>query len=220
MRDIVKYAIDRYGNHTAFYRFKYGGKELPVFYVYDSYQIKPTLWADALTKGGKFSVRDTEYDAIFLGLLVEFSHFNHLVEAGFDGFYTYFASNGFVYGSTWENWPKISAEAKKRNLIFVPSIGPGYLDTRVRAWNGKNTKLRLNGRYYRSAFQSALSTRPALLTITSFNEWHEGTQVEPAVPKVISDFKYEDYQPNDPDFYLNLTMSFVQEYGETMSHLK
>lgn len=216
LREAVKYAVETYGNHPAFYRVEFGARQLPVFYVYDSYQVQPHLWADALSKDGKFSIRDTKYDAIFLGLLVEFDHFKHLTDSGFDGFYTYFASNGFVYGSAWQNWPSIAAEAKKRNLIFVPSIGPGYIDTRVRQWNWRNTKLRLNGKYYESAFKSALAVQPELLTITSFNEWHEGTQVEEAVPKTIISFKYEDYQPNGPEFYLNLTRTFVEEFRKNM----
>ncbi|CAG5130168.1 unnamed protein product [Candidula unifasciata] len=219
LREVVKYVIETYGNHTAFYRLQSSSRQLPVFYVYDSYQIQPQLWAEALYKDGQFSIRNTKYDAIFLGLLVEFEHFNHLTDSGFDGFYTYFASNGFVYGSTWHNWPSIASEAKKRNLIFVPSIGPGYLDTRVRQWNGKNTKLRLNGKYYENAFKSALAVKPKLLSITSFNEWHEGTQVEAAVPKTVSSFKYEDYQPNGPEFYLNLTRMFVEEFRKNMVSL-
>ena len=31
-----------------------------------------------------------------------------IVKAHMDGFYTYFASNGFTYGSTWKNWESLS----------------------------------------------------------------------------------------------------------------
>ena len=51
-------------------------------------------------------------------------------QAHFDGFYTYFAANGFTYGSTIKNWNILSKFAKTNNLMFVPSVGPGYLDTR------------------------------------------------------------------------------------------
>lgn len=47
------------------------------------------------------------------------------------GFYTYFATNGFTYGSTWKNWRSLSKFAHQNGLIFVPSVGPGYIDTQV-----------------------------------------------------------------------------------------
>ena len=31
-----------------------------------------------------------------------------IVKSHMDGFYTYFASNGFTYGSTWKNWESLS----------------------------------------------------------------------------------------------------------------
>jgi hypothetical protein len=31
-------------------------------------------------------------------------------------------------------------------------------------------------------WRAAIIARPDLITITSFNEWHEGTQIEPAAP--------------------------------------
>lgn len=53
---------------------------------------------------GKHSLRSTEYDAMFIGLWLHESHGRHIYEGGFDGIYTYFASEGFSYGSTTANW--------------------------------------------------------------------------------------------------------------------
>ena len=67
----------------------------------------------------------------FAGLVVEAAHQEQIYNGGFDGMYTYFASNTFVYGSTPSNWNKISGYCKNRQLLFAPSIGPGYIDTEV-----------------------------------------------------------------------------------------
>ncbi|REC62735.1 hypothetical protein DRF65_09190 [Chryseobacterium pennae] len=37
---------------------------------------------------------------------------------------------------------------KDHHLIFIPCIGPGYFDTRIRPWNEADFKNRDNGRYY------------------------------------------------------------------------
>jgi len=60
------------------------------------------------------------------------------------------------------------------------------MDTSVRPWNGVTTRDRKNGVYYdrmwKEALKSSSSASNRVVSITSFNEWHEGTQIEPAVP--------------------------------------
>ena len=46
-------------------------------------------------------------------------------QAGFDGAYTYFAADGFTYGATAANWPRMAAFCRRHGLLFVPSVGPG-----------------------------------------------------------------------------------------------
>lgn len=53
--------------------------------------------------------------------------------------------------------------------------------------------------------------------VTSFNEWHEGTQIEEAVPAAPDRdgvAAYLDYSPNAPDFYLARTARWVGEFVE------
>ncbi|XP_066280514.1 glycoprotein endo-alpha-1,2-mannosidase-like [Branchiostoma lanceolatum] len=208
----VRYIVDTYGTHPAFYRHTRNGKNLPLFYVYDSYNLPAKDWRNLLSPSGSHTIRNTAYDAIFLGLLVELKHKNEILQGGFDGFYTYFATNGFTYGSSFSNWKTLKQFANQNKMMFVPSIGPGYVDTRVRPWNGRNTRKRLNGKYYNDAFQAAFDVTPEIISVTSFNEWHEGTQVEMAVPKKVGEYTYNDYTPNSPEFYLQLTRNWSEKF--------
>jgi hypothetical protein len=54
----------------------------------------------------------------------------------------------------------------------------GYSDARVRPWNQRNTKDRRGGQYYRESWSAAAALNPSFISITSWNEWHEGTQIE------------------------------------------
>ncbi|KAL7874453.1 hypothetical protein SRHO_G00054230 [Serrasalmus rhombeus] len=210
----IKYLTDRYGDHGAFYRFTTSnGKALPLFYIYDSYLTPPEAWAEMLTSTGSHSLRGTPYDGVFIALIVEERHKNDILAGGFDGMYTYFASNGFSYGSSHQNWKGIKTFCDGNNLLFVPSVGPGYIDTSIRPWNNHNTRNRVNGRYYETALQATLNVRPEIVTITSFNEWHEGTQIERAVPKKTVTRLYLDYQPHEPDLYLELTRRWVEQFS-------
>ena len=207
----LDYVNTNYGSHPAYYKMKRGNKKLPVFYIYDSYRVPVQEWQKILTKDGNLSVRNTTLDAIFIGLIVEIKHRFDIKSAGFDGFYTYFAANGFSYGSSWKNWKSLASYAYKNSLIFIPSVGPGYVDTRIRPWNSKNTHARRKGLYYESAWRTAVGAPSKIVSITSFNEWHEGTQIEPAIPMKCVNFTYEDYQPHPPNFYLQLTKKWINE---------
>lgn len=201
----LKYVHETYGSHSAYYKIRRGTRSLPVFYIYDSYRLPPEEWSRLFSRKGDLSVRDTVLDGVFLGLLVEYKHRFDIKKAGFDGFYTYFASDGFTYGSSWKNWRSLESFARKSSLLFVPSVGPGYVDTRVRAWNGRNTKARRAGKYYEQGWSSAVGLRTRIVSVTSFNEWHEGTQIEPAVPMSCENYTYEDYGKAGPEVYLEIT---------------
>jgi hypothetical protein len=95
--------------------------------------------------------------------------------AGFDGVYTY-----DIVTYTGNTFARICGEAQKRHLLCAPSVGPGY-DAR-RGDGDPRIKERKNGRTYDAMWRAAIQSHADRVTITSFNEWHEGTQIEPAAP--------------------------------------
>ncbi len=58
-------------------------------------------------------------------------------------------------------------------------------------------------------FKDLPKDNDAIVTITSFNEWHEGTQIEPAVGKNIPNiYNYESYHQG-PFTYIYLTRELI-----------
>lgn len=96
------------------------------------------------------------------------------------GFYTYFASDAVSYGADPRNWAGLSSWAQQHGKLFIASVGPGYDDTRIRPWNAAATRPRQGGAVYRRSWDAALAVQPWAVSITSYNEWGEGTQIEPA----------------------------------------
>ena len=94
----------------------------------------------------------------------------------FDGFYTY----DFLDFGAGE-FARLCAEARAVHLLCAPSVGPGYNGVRAgeAAVQGGS---RRNGATYDALWTAALAAQPDIVTITSFNEWGEGTQIEPAAP--------------------------------------
>ena len=92
---------------------------------------------------------------------------------GFDGLYTYdvLLFDGGLF-------PRLCAQARRLKLLCAPSVGPGY-DARRATLDGR-VKPRRDGGRYDGMWRGAVRARADQVTITSYNEWHEGTQIEPA----------------------------------------
>jgi hypothetical protein len=105
---------------------------------------------------------------------------------GFDGVYTY---DIVTYGA--DKFRRLCAEAHAQHLICAPSVGPGY-DAR-RGSGDPLVKGRRDGRTYDSMWKTAIASGADRVTITSFNEWHEGTQIEPAQPQQRGRYRYSSY---------------------------
>ena len=131
------------------------------FYVYDADRDPAAAWAEAL--------------APLDGVRV-FGHTPFVGRAkasGFDGLYTY-----DVVTWTGALFKRLCTQAHAAGLLCAPSVGPGYdarLATRMEA-----VRLRNDGLTYDRMWKTALKANPDLVTVTSYNEWQEGTQIEPA----------------------------------------
>jgi glycoprotein endo-alpha-1,2-mannosidase len=135
------------------------------FYVYDADREPAAAWADALA--GLEDVRVFGHTT-FVG---------RAKAAGFDGLYTYDVGtwNGSSFG-------RICAQAHTAGLLCAPSVGPGY-DARL-ATGDELVRPRRNGATYDRMWRSAVRAEADIVTITSYNEWQEGTQIEPARAQV------------------------------------
>ena len=69
-----------------------------------------------------------------------------------------------------------SDAAHSKNKTFVATVMPGYNDTN----KPESVVDRQNGVYYTLFWSIAKACFPDGYTITSFNEWHEGTEIEPS----------------------------------------
>jgi glycoprotein endo-alpha-1,2-mannosidase len=135
------------------------------FYVYQADSDPPAAWSEALS--GLQGVR----------ILGQTNFVGRAKAAGFDGLYTY--DVGTWSGSTFA---RLCTEAHAVGLLCAPSVGPGY-DARL-ATGDQLVRPRGDGSRYDRMWRAALRARADLVTITSYNEWQEGTQIEPAREQV------------------------------------
>jgi hypothetical protein len=81
--------------------------------------------------------------------------------------------------------------------LWVATVMPGYDDTRT-GRPGRFARARDNGNFYRATWQAAIGSNPDLVIIDSFNEWVEGTMIEPSV--------------SYGNLYLDLTRQFAARF--------
>lgn len=75
-----------------------------MIYIQYSFKILYPEWRKLLYKSGALTVRGGIMDALFIGSLSTFDDHDHIIDSGFDGFYTFSAKNGHTYGSTFSSF--------------------------------------------------------------------------------------------------------------------
>jgi hypothetical protein len=131
------------------------------FYVYDADRDPAAAWSEALA------------DLDGVRVIGHTTLVGRAKASGFDGLYTYDVV-------TWNGslFKRLCTQAHRAGLLCAPSVGPGY-DARL-ATRHDAVRPRLRGATYDRMWKTALRAGADLVTITSYNEWQEGTQIEPA----------------------------------------
>ena len=131
------------------------------FYVYEPQDLPASDWK---------TLTSTESDVRFYAQTAEPGFAS---AGGFAGLYTY---DVLVYGG--RTFARICGEAHALHLLCAPSVGPGF--DAFRATGDMRVKPRRRGATYDAMWRAALAAQADFVTITSYNEWNEGTQIEPA----------------------------------------
>ncbi|MFD0577866.1 ThuA domain-containing protein [Dactylosporangium darangshiense] len=172
----INYINSRYGSHPAFFRAADRGNR-PAYYIFDSLNI--TDWSALSQVNGNNIILAQTTDTTKI--------------ANFSGMYTYDA----IAAATAPGWEAAGEYAQSHGLVWSPSIGPGYLDDRAVPGNTTPTLARNNGATYDQVWNNALDPAkgglPTWVSITSFNEWHEGSSIEPARSNPPAGFGYQTY---------------------------
>ena len=106
-------------------------------------------------------------------LFAQTNHVGFAARAGFAGFYTY---DILLYDAA--KFGRLCEQARATGILCAPSVGPGY--DAAAATGDPRVKPRLDGETYDSMWRAADAAGADIVTITSYNEWGEGTQIEPA----------------------------------------
>lgn len=165
----LRHALSVHANHPAFLRVD--GR--PVIFFW-----RPTIYGVETWRSIRSGV-DAGYGSIWIAEGV-----NPAYMAVFDGHH--------LYSNTWNppsdlgavnqkfaRWVNQARQDYGSHKYWVATVMPGYNDVRIRPGSGF-AKDREGGAYYERSWQAAINSGPNWIVITSFNEWPEGTYIEPS----------------------------------------
>lgn len=144
------------------------GHPVIVIYRLDLYPL--TVWQEV-----KDRLRAVGFDPFLLG-----DTFNLAALSVMDGLHTYNPLRQLVTGQDLATIYQQAAEGTHRaGKLFAATVIPGFDDRKIRT---PGTLLnREDGGCYNKTWRIALDSAPDWVLITSWNEWHEGSEIEPSL---------------------------------------
>lgn len=175
LKDVL-YLLEHYGKHPAW--LKVNGK--PVLFVYGRAigEIKVDGWRQVIAEANQ------RYPggAIFIG-----DQISPTAARVFDGVHTYNPTGGTAgksveairawARSTFPKWVETAGD----HCIACLTVIPGYDDSKLGRPAPRPITDRHNGQTYRTLWEEAVAADPDWILVTSWNEWHEGSEIEPSV---------------------------------------
>lgn len=163
--------LNSHANHSAYLRV--GGKPV-VFFYHQNHRLNTNGWAairDAVDPGRNSLWIEEGTDVSPLTV--------------FDGHHLYSVSwaNRTDMGYTANKFARLvraKAAALGAPKIYVATVMPGYDDRKAGRGSAAFAIGREDGTYYARSWQAAIGGAPDWIVVNSFNEWREGTYIEPS----------------------------------------
>lgn len=199
--EAVRYLLDNYSGHPNFLH--YQGK--PVIFFTDVYRVP--VESGQTPQQAWAAIRSQVDPDGQVWWIAEGLDPSYL--ATFDGLYVYKIThadypNDYVKASRWAGQVRAWEQRTGKPKLWIATLTPGWDDMRsgckpdVRVPSKPHKRDREDGGFYRATFDAALRSNPDWLWIHSFNEWVEGTYIEPSVMY--------------GDKYMQMTREFVQQF--------
>jgi hypothetical protein len=182
MCDDINFLEHRFGKHPAFFRMNWPKDQKvsrSLFFIYDP------DYSDGALRNMIKNLHETKENPI---VLLQTTDASMLRRTNADGIFSYEA-----YQPVEMFYSGIVNEVRKRGGIFVPSVSPGFNINGTYGEKSPMLRARRDGKTYDRWWEAVLAADAEYVAVISFNEWHEGTQIEPAIDMKMPIRGYQNY---------------------------
>lgn len=203
--DALSYIINTYGQHPRFFRA--AGK--PVIMFSDMYRVPGSQESAVARWQAIRQAVDPGHNTWWIAEGLDPAYL-----AVFDGLYIYkidhaCCPNAYQKAPQWANWVHSWEQQTGQPKLWVGTVMPGWNDlnsgqahcTDLRVSSEPFARDRSGGAYYAKTWETVLPTQPDFIIIHSFNEWVEGSYIEPSVAF--------------DDLYLQLTAQWIARFKDS-----
>jgi hypothetical protein len=185
------YLVEQYAEHPNYLRV--GSR--PVFFLYNAMEFSSDLaqWQRIVS-----SPRVQRFAPLLI-----IDQISEEVLDIFDGYYLYGPLALWFSERIWDRYLNGSYIARREGKVFVATVAPGYDDRPIRNPSWNDVVPRDEGHTYDAMWRMALEFDPDWIFINSWNEWHEGMEIEPS--------------REHGDQYLFLTREYVRQFRANAS---
>lgn len=176
----MQFLIANLIHHPGYYR--YNGK--PVIFFWNQGRFTAAEWS---------TIRDTVDPAHDTIWVAEGDALDYL--GPFDAINLYNVAWSRNPATTAATWAQRAADA---GAYYIATAMPGWDDTRMGRGEAGFATDRQEGAYFRASFEAAAASQPHMIIITSWNEFFEGSYIEPS--------------QNYGTFYLDLARELITAY--------
>lgn len=167
--DDIDFLLRRFGKHPSVFRMNWPRSEKPLrpmFFIYDPDY--PDIDLRHLISKTRAAIEDPI-------VLFQSTDASLIQRTGANGIFAYEA-----YQPIEILYPGINNVVRNQGGIFVPAVSPGFNTNRTFNEKSEMHRLRRYGKNYDDWWEQVLAADADFVAVLSFNEWHEGTQIEPA----------------------------------------
>ena len=166
----------------------------PVVFIDSAQKLKNTMYQ-------LMRVRRSSLDCYYVAIVSSKEDFRRASENGFDAITTYYSDETETWIGNTENWADLKQKVSDMAISLIPAVSPGSFNTKREA-----------GKYYGMRWEKALNLKPTVVLINSFNGWHLGTNIEPAVSSADHKLDDDNWSGENSQAFISITKEWSEKF--------
>lgn len=176
----LRYLVERYGSKPGW--LKVGGRPVVFLYTRALERVSPAQWRAAARR---VAVGPLPEPVLIADISPSDRPRLSAATPFMDGFHQYSLA-GWLHGHSPAEIDRMTRDAYSASRQLVAdrirclTVGPGYDDSHTSNPPPRPIIDRANGRTFQTLWRNAIAAKPDWVVVSTFNEWHEGTEIEPS----------------------------------------